>query len=396
MIPALFSFLTIPILKNILGTSNFGIYSFYASVLLIINASFSGGITQSIIRLQIDYENKYLFFNQSILLTFFLSAIVSLPIFIYIQTEYNSFVFSLLFVLTLFFSNFYTSLLAITQSRLFSKVSAISESVRTGIFICFSLLLLQLCPHQNFLLLLFCSLATSYLTGCFFLLLKNKLSFQTIEWKSFVTTMGHIFKYGSYLVGWFVCSYGISMANRFVLAMKFGKENIGHFTASFDIINKSIVLLLSPVLLSLFPLVIKSFGEGNHKEVRALIRRLTIIEISLLFICLFVFSFFGFSLLSQILHTPATTEYLLIDIEIICSTFIWQIAMLQHKYLELDKKTSKMLLFIFTASLLSLTIDFFLIKKWGFKYSGIGFLTGGLFYTTIIMAYSNRYLKCPK
>ena len=45
LVPAIINFLTIPFFKNFLGSAHFGVYSFYFSILLIVNTSFSGGIT---------------------------------------------------------------------------------------------------------------------------------------------------------------------------------------------------------------------------------------------------------------------------------------------------------------------------------------------------------------
>ncbi len=395
ILPASISFLTIPILKNILGTANFGTYSYYASILIIINASFSGGISQGIIRLQIDSEKRDLFYYQSLCLVFLTSILVSIPLFIFIQLSNGLLEFSLLVVAAFFVSNLYISLLAITQSRFLALSCAISESARSIIFVSLSFLLLIYFPAGNFLDILFMSLVVSYGTGCIYLLLKNKsaIKFAKVEVRAIVKTGQEIFTYGGFLIGWFFCSYGLSMANRFIIARHFGKESIGHFTASFDIINKSIILLLSPIYISLFPVIIKAFSEGEHGQVRSLIRRLTLLEGLLLLVSMVLFRFFAFPLLSQMLNTPANPEYLWIDLQVICSTFIWQMAILQHKYLELRKKTAIMLLLIFISLIVSVSIDSVLIPMYGLKFSGIGFLTGGITYFLLVVYYNNHYIN---
>lgn len=393
IVPAGVSFLTIPLLKNLLGNEKFGIYSYYASILIIINSAFSGGISQAIIRLQAEYADKTLFFYQSLWLIFFISLIISLPTFIYIQTNYKVFSFSFLFIAVLFVSNFYFSLLAITQSRFLSIKSAISESLRCIIFIVLCFVIVHQFPNKNALSLLFLSLLFSYTVGCIFLFLSNRFSFRKSRFDFFqiLQTGKEIFRYGGFLIGWFLCMYLITMSSRFILARFYGKASIGHFTASFDIINKSIILLMSPITIAIFPIVIQAFAEKQYKQVNSLIRLLMVIEFGLLIVAFFVFYYFGFPLLSHLLSTPATNIYLRVDLQILLGTFIWQLAMLQHKYLELYKKTGMMLLFIFITFSVSIISDFGFIKYLGLQYAGVGYLAGGVMYLIFSAIYS-RYL----
>lgn len=393
IIPAAASFVTIPLLKNMLGAADFGVYTFYLSILLIINSSFSGSVTQSIIRLHVDNDQNT-FYYHSLIISIVVSVFISFPLFWYIFTSYHQVLFALLFIVALFLGNVYSSLLAVTQSRFLSVASAISESVRTVVFLLLSIALLHFFKKVHFLPLLFVSLCTSYAFVSSFLFLKNKLEikrFQTSIHAVFATAKQMV-NYGGYLIGWFFFSYGISMANRFVLASHFGKESIGHFTASFDIINKSIIFVLYPVLISLFPLIVKAHSEKRHTEVRHLIRKLTLIEASLMGVSLIIFPIVGFPLLSSILHTPTTTDYFRLDMEVIAGSFIWQLAMLQHKYLELNKKTLKMLLFICIAFIISFSADWFCISHGGIQFAGIGFLVGGLVYLITVMWYSQKKL----
>lgn len=106
IIPAGVSFVTIPLLKNILGPADFGVYTFYLSILLIINSSFSGGVTQSIIRLHVD-NDRNTFYYHSLIISFFVSLVICIPLFIYILSSYHLISFALLFVASLFLANIY-------------------------------------------------------------------------------------------------------------------------------------------------------------------------------------------------------------------------------------------------------------------------------------------------
>ena len=389
--PSLVNFLTIPFFKNILGEEKFGVYSYYFSILIIVNSSFAGGMTQSIIRLHADFYEAPSFFSKCIWLTVLLQIFLCVPIFLYFGTHNQTVLFSLLFVFSLFAANFYTTLIAISQANLFSGLSAFSEGLRTIIFLGFSLLMIHFTDYY-FLNSVFIALLSSYLIPSILLFKKNGLQVNSLladfNISEIINNGRIIFQYGGYLIGWFFLSYGISFGNRFVLAHLIGKEGIGHYTASFDILNKSIVLILSPVLLSLFPLIVKANAHGNFKEVSRFINRLTIIELLIMVIALAGFWFIGFPIMSKILNTPETLMYKLIDVQIILGTFVWQFAMLQHKYLELQKATKKMMIFVAFAFAGSISVDALVISAYGVKYAGLGFLSGGIIYLSAII-YNN-------
>jgi O-antigen/teichoic acid export membrane protein len=208
---------------------------------------------------------------------------------------------------------------------------------------------------------------------------------------------GDIFTYGGFLIAWYLLSFGISQGNRFVLAYFLGTKEIGHYTASFDVINKSITVILAPVVVSLFPLIVSAYSKGDVVNISRIIRKLTFIEVGVMAVALILFVTVGFPILSYILKTPDTKTYLWIDIQVIVSSFVWQIAMLQHKFLELQKKTVFMLVFIVLAFFVSISLDAFLISKIGIEVASVGFLAGGCIYLIGVLYYNNRYfLKAPQ
>ena len=394
LVPAIINFLTIPFFKNFLGSAHFGVSSFYFSILLIVNTSFSGGITQSIIRLHVDYFDNKRFFEHSIWLSVLLQTALMLPFFFYIQSSLHIFSFSLLFVLALFFANVYTTLLAITQASRLSKLSAVAETLRTILLLSIAILFLIFFKGVYFLNAIFFAIAFSYLVAAAFLFKFNKFSIKAL-FRNFnlpgIKNIGiEISKYGGFLIGWYFFSFGISLTNRFVLAHFLGKDNIGNFTASFDVINKSITVVLAPVVVSLFPLLVKANIQGNETAVSKFIKKLTAIETGIMALAIVIFVLFGFKIVTLILKTPGTSTYLFLDIQVIIGSFIWQMAMLQHKILELGKKTGHMLFFVAIGFLSCLCTDIYLISHYGITYASTGFLVGGFVYIGCIVYYNSR------
>jgi O-antigen/teichoic acid export membrane protein len=394
IVPAGINFLTIPFFKHVLGAANFGVFSFYFSILIVISTSFAGGITQSVIRLHIEYSNIKEFFVHSLWLTILSQLIITLPFAVYIQYNLHVNAFTVLFTVSLFFANVYITLMAITQANRLSKLSAVSETIRTVLMFGISIFILHFFPSVYFLNAIFISLVSSYGISAVFLFLFNNFSIKKMiaefDFKKVRNIGIEISKYGGFLIGWYFFSFGISLANRFILAHFIGKEGIGDYTASFDIINKSITVVLAPVVVSLFPIMIKANLQGSEFGLSGFIMKLTLIETGLMLICIAAFVFFGFQVLSYMLKTPPSGTYLFLDVQVIAGSFIWQIAMLQHKFLELKKSTGHMLLFVAIAFFASIIVDIYLISNYGISYASTGFLVGGLVYIGCISYFKNK------
>ena len=116
------------------------------------------------------------------------------------------------------------------------------------------------------------------------------------------------------------------------------------------------MLLSSPVIISLFPLVTVAYQSKKTSEIKKLLARIIAIELVILIVALILYWLFGAAILSALIKVPDTTEYKLIGEIIIAGTFIWQIAMVVHKYYEMKFKNGYLLVMIAISFIAQLTL----------------------------------------
>lgn len=383
IIPGLINFSLIPLLKSGLEKELFSTYSFYLSAFLLVNSSVTGMISQSVIRLhigEVQTGNKSFYLN-SIFITILITTLFLFP---FSFLFFGKLLFSrlaLIFYVTLISANVYITLISIAQAKFSANLVAFSEIVRSVLFISFSVFFAGFFNSAVGIETLFSYQLISYTVSLFIVLFfvpREIYDKTTFNRKELLLQLGKIMSYGGLLFIWFFTSYLIANGNRFVLSSYWGKSSIGEFAAVFDMISKSIVMLLSPVLLSIFPIAVKAFEMGQFASVNKTISRIIKIELLVMLFIVICYYVFGYQLLTKLLMLEQD-KYRETGVLIVIATFIWQISMVKHKILELTMKIGTMVKFIFISLAVTFLFDLYFCSL-GDSYAVIGFLFGALTY----------------
>ncbi len=140
-----------------------------------------------------------------------------------------------------------------------------------------------------------------------------------------------------------------------------GANEQGNYQAMFDLLSKSIMLLCSPVVISLFPLVSEAYQSNKMQEIKKLLSRIIVIELAVLAATLIAYWWFGSAIVSSLIKVPDTTEFKLMGEIIIAGTFLWQIGIVVHKYYEMKFKNTELLIMVVIAFVVQL--GFYLIFR---------------------------------
>ncbi|MEY4702941.1 MAG: hypothetical protein RIR96_838, partial [Bacteroidota bacterium] len=123
----------------------------------------------------------------------------------------------------------------------------------------------------------------------------------------------------------------------------------GNYQSMFDLLSRGFTMLISPVLISLMPLLTVAYKEQQYGEIRSLLKKILLFQIAGFLIAVICYWLFGASWLMAILKVPDTMTYRKMGFIILCGTFIWQIAMVVHKYYELRMKSHYLLFMVVAA-----------------------------------------------
>jgi len=385
--PSIISGISVPIFKHILGPENYGYFSIWLNAILILVAVLSSWISQSVLRFYQESENKQAFIQKTIMICLKTQLLFFLPVFIVAYFFSNEIFTSILSVLLLIVISHQFSVLAIIQSGFLSKKVIWSELLRTTSFFVISIYLLKF-TKIIFIHSLLLSSLISYFISLIYLALQLKRKWinnqkpisLVIDFKLFSS----FFKYGAPMSLWFIFFYLLSYIDKIFMLKFCGPVFQGNYQAIFDLIYKSIGIIISPVTTSLFPILVLAYQNSNTLEIKKLLKKILIFEIVALIITSFMYWIFGANLLLHILKINSTSTYKWIGFIVLLTGFIWQFSMLIHKKFELKKQSKVLLLIIFVSFLVQLLFYFLFQKYKSPLVFPLGFLFSALTYFFLI------------
>lgn len=364
ILPAIITAFTIPIFKRMLGAAHYGQYSLLNNAALITATISSGWITQSISRHYQISENKSLFKKQSIQLSLIFQLIVLLPILITVFCIQHDALFAILFCVFTLTCAMQFSMMVIAQANFLSGKTIFSESIRSIGFLALGFLLLRWIKIDFVYALFIASISAFGMSVLYLKLQTTNTSELTSEAKTtpkqIIQLAQQFFKYGAPLSLWFVVVYVYAYIDKIAMLKYFGANIQGNYQAMFDLLSKGFTLIISPVLISLFPIITLAYKQGKQADIKNLIRKIILYEILGYALVSIGYFWFGANILLQILSVPNETIYKQLGFIIITGTFIWQIAMVVNKIFELQMKSLQMLYAAIITLLLQLLYYYFI------------------------------------
>jgi O-antigen/teichoic acid export membrane protein len=386
--PVIITAFSIPLFKNILGAEGYGRFSISFNSVLLCTAILSGWIWQSILRYFPASASKQSFVRKSFLISGITQSIFLLPVLAVVWYIYKDFLLAVFFSLTLFISSLQFSLLAISQSVFLSRKSIYYELIRNVSYITLALVLLKFTSF-NYLYSLFTAIILSYSFSFIYLYLqtnKQLLNDHPIESKN--ENIKDIYRrflvYGWPLSLWFVFSLLITLTDKYFILKTAGAAVQGNYQAIFDFLSKSINVLITPVTISLFPLLANAYQTGKKEAIRRLLGIIVGFEILGLLIASILYWWFGADILFILLKIPETFEYKLMGLLVIAGTFIWQMAIIIHKRYELKYRSGLLLGMVIIAFFSQLLLYAVLNKVYGFLLYPAGYVLASLIYFVLV------------
>ena len=365
ILPAFIAGISVPLFKHLLGSKGYGEFSIYYNATLICSAITTGWVTQSIYRFYPSFGNKSLFAKLSVSIANKTQLVIFLPLIFFVWYYKDDFLLGGLMCLAIFMNSMQFSYIAIIQSSFLSKKTIYSESIRTGSYIIVAVGCLLIFP-EKYLYVLFTANIISYLLSVLYLY-KQSQKFLSREKSEQVDLtrkklVKQFFHYGAPLSMWVVFSYLLSYVDKVLILNNLGAQAQGNYQAVFDLLSRGLTVLISPVVISLYPLLSQAYEKAANAEIKRLMKRIIFFEIAGLVVSAILYWWFGASLLFIILKVPNTFAFRSMGFIVLVGTFVWQIAMVVHQKYVLKLK-SRYLLFIIIAAFCIQLIFYWFVRK---------------------------------
>ncbi len=301
IIPALINAVSIPLFKRMLGAEAYGYFAITFNSLLLLAALLTSWIMQSVIRYSPSIENKGAFVKKALLLSLRTQALFFIPTVFLLYYLKSDLLLAIIFGASLFVVSLQYVIVSVSQAFFLSAKNIYSEFIRSVSYISVGLLLLTT-TGIFYMYSLFAGIFISFLLSGLYLFVQIKKMLAVHQPIDEPGLPVQIFKsfllYGGPISLWFVFSYSITLIDKYFMLHVLGAHEQGNYQALFDLLSKSIMLLSSPVVISLFPLVTQAYQSNKTGEIKKLLTRIIIIELIALFASLIIYWWFGSSILS--------------------------------------------------------------------------------------------------
>lgn len=392
ILPALITAITIPFLKRYLGASTYGKFSIQYNAVLIFTTISTAWINQSISRFYGVSENKTVFMRMTMRLSVIFQLLVFIPAIVIAWIFTRDGMLSLLMCVSVLIMGIQSSLMVKAQACFLSSRTIYAETIRTGGYFLFSWMLLSLTAVPEVYALFMASIIAFSCSGLYLFkaINSNLSSIKSQNQHTGVTAVNYkqlvvqFFRYGFPLSLWFVAVYLFSYNDKIIMLKKVGGELQGNYQAMFDLLSKGFTLVISPVLISLMPLLSVAYKEGKYNEIAALLKKIILMELLGFLIVAVAYFSFGSTLLLMILDIPDNSNYVTIGFIIIAGTLVWQIAMVINKKYELLLKSNFLLLFACVTLLVQFFYFYFMYARLTALWIAFGYLLSSAVYLSMV------------
>ncbi len=401
IIPGIMGLITIIVFVRIVGVAEYGKYSVKLSFITAYSALVIGWLNQSILRYYSKYQNNSQLPN---IFTIGLSSSLilgALLMFVISGLTKNSGLFLLnitslfLFLALCSFQFLSTVLRAQLRPNSVIKITVIQSILR---FILPLLLLWYLTPDHKYLLI---GLALSYIILPIFFFMKKKDRLTKL-WSNFKNgnneynlILSKLFKYGFPLSLWLGIDLSLSFFDRFFIEYFYNYELTGIYASFHDLVIRIFGILLYPLALASHPRIMFAWNNNNESKALSIWRNALQYQLAIFIIFMTIIIIFSQKIFMLIMialpELNITYSYLLVPT--LLGSFLWQFAILCHKPLEMDKRTSLMVSLMIIALITNLCGNIIFLPRYGIIASAYTYIASGLIYILFSIYFSRKKYK---
>ncbi|MFY8126994.1 MAG: lipopolysaccharide biosynthesis protein [Chitinophagaceae bacterium] len=391
-ISGILSFLFIPLVVQLYGKGLYATYTIVFNILSIVSMFCYAWVGQSYIRFYSKYGSELLQISK-VLITKSLSLAVIIFIILGLLATDITIYQLLFFIPTFFIFGYYCFLLLVLQAHQKAKIVMLCEVLRTTLNILTAFAFIKVFPNQNALNLLAIALFISYIIPTVILFYKTKTTKVSYSLENKVAVTKQLLSFGIPIAFFLSGSIALSANDRILLAFFIDKETAGTYAAIYDLINKGVVAIFSPILMTFYPIISNHYNNNEKQLAYKKLKKTILIEVVLI-----IFGFVSLTvvcsyLLEIIFNQQMPGNLQNVTYLIFIGVCLWQLAMLVHKPLELKEQTKYMAIAVLIAFVFNLISNIIIFQfSNNLIYPAITTILGSLIYITFVKYY-NRVLS---
>jgi O-antigen/teichoic acid export membrane protein len=394
IVPGALGLLSVTVFVRMVGYSEYGRYALLFATAMAFSSGLSGWLSQGILRFQSKYAeaSELQEFCHTVATGTVVSAVTG-AVFLGVFLWFSGTRSGVGIIVSVAFSAAvlaYTVLLAWLQAALQSRHVMALESIRSVAAFLFPLFLISF-VRRNHLFLLF-GILLGYLAPLVIYLFRWRATVPAVErpqrhqmpLKKEKSLLNEVWQYG-WPVGLFLLlQQGLVISDRHFIQEFAGYSAAGIYASMYDVIVRSFSLIFMPITLAVHPLAMSHWNKGSEahsfKIIRSAVRWQFYLFVPVAGV-LFLFS----SLLTRIVIGQPNPQAGSIVLALAFGGFLWQVALLVHKPLEILCQTQRMLIGMITALLVNICGNYWFVPRFGFLASAYVMIASGLAYLILVV-----------
>jgi len=363
IIPGLAGLISVILFFRLIGAEEYGKYSIIFSFTNLIAAFSFGWLNQSILRYRSTYSSSVKILSP-ISLGFILGTI---PVIIFV-------IITSAFGFPAIFSNKHIIFLALSIG-MFNIIKSIfqSEELPNKVILITSYQSILMIVCSIIILKLFDNSAESLILGISFgylipILPYSKLFSINVITKENIKKIKPFFNYGLPLSLWLGISLSLNLLDRFFIEYYYGSSLMGSYAGFSEFVIRIFSIFIFPITLAVHPILMNKWNKNkNIHEFFVKLFKASMIQILICLIMLIPVYFFknDFFYLIQIMIPEIDVSMKEIIIPIFIGGFLWQLALVLHKPLEIEERTLIMVVCIMFSLVANLIGNVFFLPKFG-------------------------------
>ena len=389
IIPGLAGIIFVILFFRLIGAEEYGKYSIIVSFANLIAAFSFGWLNQSILRYRSTYSSRVKILSPIKL--GFIIGIISIIIFVIIISVLGfPIIFSKKHVIFLSLSIGIFNIIKSTfqSEELPNKVILITSYQSILMIIC-SIIILKLYDNSAEGLIL--GISFGYLIP---VLPYSKLFSFNLMTKKNIKEMSPFFNYGAPLSIWLGISLSLNFLDRYFIDYYYGSSLMGSYAGFSEFIIRIFSIFIFPITLAVHPILMNNWNKNkNIYEFFMKLFKVSIFQIIIFVIILVPLIIFkdDFFYLIQIMIPELDNSMKEIMIPIFIGGFLWQLALIFHKPLEVEERTLTMVCCIVFSLATNLIGNIYFLPKFGILATAYTMIFSASIYIVSSIFYSNSF-----
>jgi len=193
-----------------------------------------------------------------------------------------------------------------------------------------------------------------------------------------------LWSYGWPVALWLFSQQSLVVSDRYFIQRFWGYSAAGVYASMYDVVVRSFSLLFVPITLAVHTALMHNWNTGSRHLTRRIISQAIKFE-SLLFLPVAAVLFLGAGWASRLVLGHGNPEAASIVLPLAIGGFLWQLALLAHKPLEILCQTKRMLAGGLVALAVNVVGNYFLVPRFGYRAAAYLSVASSLIYLLMLL-----------